>query len=384
MERRRYKNGSGGTDVFVDKLVDIAGNSISQMVRDLVCMVGIDTRSFCRAARTLRRLGGLQVSRETVRTLVESEGNAVIQWHEQPQLPLDFDARTCLTDETEDHKPVSRVYVGVDGFMVPLVTDSEKQKRYKGYQARRKKLKRIKGQHRARLVRRKGADQRYKEFKLATMYDQPMKHKYIRVTSGGVAAVGRILCNMAEDIHLCGATQVIAVADGAAWIKRVLQKNLPKLSTSILDFYHCAQHVKAAAEVLYGKGTAACKKWEKQTLHGMRHEASDQWHRRLETKRSQVKQRSKRRAMEALEGYVGPRKQQMEYADFKRRGLHIGSGPTESACKSETLRLKGCGMRWNAANAAAMMALEASEQNGTWEAYWNHRAGGETRKLQYA
>jgi hypothetical protein len=39
-------------------------------------------------------------------------------------------------------------------------------------------------------------------------------------------------------------------------------------------------------------------------------------------------------------------------------------------CKTTTLRLKGSGMRWDAGNAEAIMALEALEQSGEWKQYW--------------
>jgi hypothetical protein len=34
-----------------------------------------------------------------------------------------------------------------------------------------------------------------------------------------------------------------------------------------------------------------------------------------------------------------------------------------------TLRIKGVGMRWDANNAEAVMALDALEQSGAWEDY---------------
>jgi hypothetical protein len=67
---------------------------------------------------------------------------------------------------------------------------------------------------------------------------------------------------------------------------------------------------------------------------------------------------------------VAERKQMMNYVEWERRGLHIGSGPVESMCKVTTQRVKGPGMRWDADHAEAMMALEALQQSGLWERYW--------------
>src|SRR5205807_1508766 len=52
-------------------------------------------------------------------------------------------------------------------------------------------------------------------------------------------------------------------------------------------------------------------------------------------------------------------------------GRQTGSGPTESMCKATTQRIKGRGMRGDGDNADSIMALEALEQSGGWQAYWD-------------
>ena len=42
--------------------------------------------------------------------------------------------------------------------------------------------------------------------------------------------------------------------------------------------------------------------------------------------------------------YLLSRREKLDYARFRAMGLKIGSGPTESGCKSESRRLKGVGM----------------------------------------
>ena len=79
----------------------------------------------------------------------------------------------------------------------------------------------------------------------------------------------------------------------------------------------------------------------------------------------------KRKAIERLLGYVSDRAEMIRYPEFLALGRQIGSGPTESMCKATTLRLKGRGMRWDRDNAEALMALEALDQSGTWEDYWD-------------
>jgi hypothetical protein len=47
------------------------------------------------------------------------------------------------------------------------------------------------------------------------------------------------------------------------------------------------------------------------------------------------------------------------YTGFQAKAWQIGSGPTKATCKTLTARLKGSGMRWDADNTEAIMALEA-------------------------
>ena len=68
--------------------------------------------------------------------------------------------------------------------------------------------------------------------------------------------------------------------------------------------------------------------------------------------------------------YVGERCAMIGSSEFRPQGWQIGSGTTEATCKALTARLKGSGMRWDAANAEALMALEALTQSGQWDQYW--------------
>src|SRR5262249_50678662 len=80
---------------------------------------------------------------------------------------------------------------------------------------------------------------------------------------------------------------------------------------------------------------------------------------------------SKRAAGLGLLGYVTEREDMIAYPEFHKAGRQIGSGPTESMCKATTLRVKGVGKKWDADNAEAVMILEALDQSGAWEKYWD-------------
>jgi len=358
----------------VDDLIDLAHQSVSLAVREMCCRIGTDSASFTRAAANLDRVGQLKLSDQTLREMVESEGRAVLAWQDHEQLELDFDAGQCVTNATDDGATASRIYVGIDGFMVPMVTDAEKSKRLEKAKARRKRLPRRRGVRRPPLVRRRGADQRYKEFKLVAMYDQEQRHKLMRVTRHGPDGVGKMLRGMAEDVRLHRARQVVAVTDGAEWIAGLIDRNLPKKkTTAILDFYHAAEHVHQTRRMVYGEENQEGKQWAGTLIEGMLHQPFDAWWEVLVTTRSRVRAAAKRKSLDGLMQYLLKRREKLDYARFRAMGLKIGSGPTESGCKSESRRLKGVGMRWTAANAEAMMALESLHQSNLWPTYWQSR-----------
>ena len=358
----------------MDDLIDVAHQSVSLAVREMCCRIGGDSASFARAAGNLDRVGQLKLSDETLREVVESEGKAVLTWQDHEQLELDFDAGRCVTQATGDGQATTRVYVGIDGFMVPMVSDAERSKRFEKAKARRKRLPRRRGVQRRPLVRRRGADQRYKEFKLVAMYDQEQRHKLMRVTRHGVDRAGKMLRAMAEDVRLHRADQVAAVTDGAEWIAGLIDRNLPKRKTTvILDFYHAAEHVHQTRRTVFGEENAEGKQWAGTLIDGLLHQPFDGWWQALAQTRGRVRAASKRQSLDGLMQYLLKRREKLDYARFRSLGLKIGSGPTESGCKSESRRLKGVGMRWNAANAEAMMALESLQQSNLWPTYWQSR-----------
>lgn len=358
----------------MDDLIDVAHQSVSLAVREMCCRIGTDSASFKRAAENLARIGQFKLSDESLRQVVESEGLAVLAWQDHEQLELDFDAGQCTTDATQDHQPTTRVYVGLDGFMLPVVTDGEMGKRFDKWRQRRKKLKRKPGVHRPGLVRRKGADQRYKEFKLVTMYDQDQTRKLMRVTRHGPQRAGKMLRQMRQDIKLHRAREVVAVTDGAEWIARLVERNLPReKTTAILDFYHAAEHVHQTRRVVFGEQDPSGKQWAEELVHAMLNAPWESWWERLVTTRARVRASAKRAALDGLMQYLLTRREKVDYARFREQGLKIGSGVTESGCKSEARRLKGVGMRWTATNAEAMTALEGLQQSNLWPTYWQGR-----------
>jgi hypothetical protein len=374
LARQRYFAKGIGSHTPLDGWLDRATASISHGVREMACRLTQASRSFAKAAENLARCAGLRLSREALRDLVEAEGRAVRAAEQAGRLTPDWDAGACFVpDERGRPTAQTRLYVGVDGFMVAVVRQAEKD-------ARRAKV-RAKRRRRGRKCRplpraRPGAEQAFKEFRVITFYDEPAAHRLVSVTRGSSAQVGRQLRRDAGRVALGKADDKVAVVDGAEWIRRQLREQSLPLDAMELDFYHLAENVHKARRAVYGEADPKDEanpgnRFAARVLHAAKHEGFDGLDRELCCWLKAVRGQAKRKAAMGLLGYVTEREEMVAYPQFTQRGWQIGSGPTESMCKAASLRVKGVGKKWDADNAEAVMTLEALDQSGAWEKYWD-------------
>lgn len=376
LQRTRYFDPVGGSQTPVDRWVELAQRTITLGVRELAARLATDAGSFQRAAANLKQAAGLGLSEETLRQVVESEGRQVLLAQRAEQLELDFMARDCTTCRRPDGQPTTRLYVGMDGVKVPVITQAEKEKRRAQARERRKRRPRGSGARRRRPLPpvKRGADQGYKEFKVVTFYDQEQQHRYVRATRQDHQAAGRLLAQGANRLRLRQARETVAVADGAEWIWKQMDRRVPYLDGQVLDFYHLAEHVHAARRTVFGEEDAAGQGWADDLLHTVRHEGYEPFWARLTQTRAQVSRRPRpRAALDALMGYVAERRTLLDYPRCDRMGWDVGSGSTESMCKALTRRLKQRGMRWDGDHAEEMMALETLAQTDGWAAWYRQR-----------
>ena len=141
-----------------------------------------------------------------------------------------------------------------------------------------------------------------------------------------------------------------------------------------LDFYHLSDNVHKTRRVVFGEDPAEAKdtpgqRWAAAVLHTAKHEGYEALRDQLLVWKGTLRGKKKREG-ERLLDYVTDRRPMIKYPEFLEQGRDIGSGPTESMCRATTERIKGVGMRWEADNAEALMALEALDQSGEWKVYW--------------
>jgi hypothetical protein len=370
MRRTRWSSADISSFTAVDRLVDAAESTVSVGVRELCCRLGKDCRSMERAGKNLNLVGGVLISEENLRTLVESEGKAVLAASRDEQLELDWSAAQCKTT-TPAGVEVSRIYATADGVMVPVTTQAEKDKRRATVRKRRRAKRAARGVRRHRLgAVKKGADQRYKQFFVTSMHDQDQKHRLVGVTRGNHRRLGRLLRQDAARVRLAGASERVGAVDGATCLRNHMDV-LP-LTDLLLDFFHLAENVHVGKRETFGEKSEAGKQWVGDLLHTVRHEGYEAFWNQLTQWASRLRTPSKRKAANRLMHYVAERQEMICYKALEERGCHIGTGAIESMCKAVPLRVKGPGMRWDIENAEAIMALEALEQSNLWDRHWTN------------
>ena len=365
MKRVRWHGPAVGSCTVLDGYLDRAERTVSVGVREMACRLNGGGTNFDRAAADLKHLTQIAMSGESLRGLVESEGKAVLKAFAEGTLPITWTAKDCVAEVDTPGSP-TRVYLGCDGVMAPTVTASEKATRRAKAKDRRRRC----GKKRRPLRRAKaGSDQKYKEFKLVTYYDQDVRHRLVLGTRGNCEEAGRLMRRLAARIDLSAAAEKIGIVDGAPWIAgQVARRNLG-LDALGLDFDHLAENVHKGCRAVFGESDEAGVTWAGEVLHAFKHDGYEAAWDELVTWRGGLRG-AKRAAADALLNYVSDRRGMIRYPQFLAKGWSIGSGPTESCCKTLTQRLKGSGMRWDADNAEAVMALEALRESDLWTTYW--------------
>jgi hypothetical protein len=360
IERVVYWRKGMGTVVPADTFLGIACSRYSPGVRELACREAMGA-SFRQAAEDLGRVGQIDLSDEMVRRIVEAEGRRVLEAQKDRQLPAGWTVEACR----EKPQGPTCVISGADGVKVPMITEGEKQKRRAHRREGRKG-----SSKRQRGRKRKGSDQAYKEFKIVAFYDPSHEHQYAVGTSGDHRVLGRLMRREAGRLGLDRASVSYSVSDGAEWIRKQYQSQLPMLTANVLDYYHLRDHLIRAAQTLFGEDSPEGRAWRKRMSGCVIEKGPVDLLSELRSLRPSLRSSAKRKALTELENYIAPRIEMLRYPDFLAQGYEIGSGPTEAFCKTLTARLKGSGMRWDKPNAEALMALAAIRQSDLWSTYW--------------
>ena len=144
------------------------------------------------------------------------------------------------------------------------------------------------------------------------------------------------------------AGELVVLSDGAAWIRNVCEEVFAGLKTTfILDQFHALDCAAAAVRAI-----APDRSKRKARMERIKAQSNDG---RVDLAVAELKRHRERdEAVEVCVRCTEANKDRMRYDVYRKRGLPVGSGVVESACKRIVgNRLKWAGYRWSKAGAGA-------------------------------
>jgi hypothetical protein len=162
--------------------------------------------------------------------------------------------------------------------------------------------------------------------------------------------------------------KLVKVADGVDDNWSFLTDELPE-GDEALDFFHATEHLHDAVAAAYGDGTMRTRHRYEELREILRDEPGGVGRviRALDHLRQQHPRSEHIRRCAA---YFRKHKHRMDYAGLKARGLPIGSGLVEAACKTLVAqRLKLSGMRWGT-GAQAILTARGWDQSDRFHEAW--------------
>lgn len=362
LSRRYFWSRATGGMCPLDALVGIQYGTVTSGARCLLCTLGI-IHDFKQASVDLLRVAGLGVSAERLRQIVESEGRRITESRLSGRFEPGWSASAS-----------EQVYVGADGVMVRGVTETEKRKRRDKHEKNRRKRREAGIGNTKRLpTRKRGTTDTFKEMKIGIFYTPDKTNVLTFATAEDHAEFGKRLEKHANRLALDQCPTVVSLTDGAPWIRNRILDHIPYISAMLLDFYHLSEHIWDAAKCCLGD-TDAAKQWARDQLHELKHVGAAGVIDAIAALNKNVRASPKKKRLRVLRDYITERWEMVEYPKALSQGWDIGSGPTEAMCKNLTLRLKRTGMKWDPANAEALMNLAALRESGQWDRWWEAAA----------
>ncbi len=169
------------------------------------------------------------------------------------------------------------------------------------------------------------------------------------------------------------AARVCGLSDGARWIQRFFDSRCP-YAVRILDFPHAVGYLAQVASACFDAAPEAAAWLERQRTElkdGDPRRVVAELHRLSLDAHEQDAPAARQVAIADAHDYLKVRLPMIEYAHFRAQGDPIGSGASESANKLVVeRRLKGAGMHWQRAHVNPMLVLTTTAANDRWDELW--------------
>lgn len=337
-----------------DELLDIAGTSFSPGVRRLMAKSGSDD-AFEKGRLDLEEYSGVEVGTKDVERISERIGNEIEKCQK--------DERTRILAQdipVRSEKNIPVMYIECDGTGVPVIPEE--------------------------LEGRKGKQEdgsaKTREAKIGCVFTQtdldekgrPVRDSNSTTYVGAIEAAEKFGDRLeAEAIRrgMWNAETVVVLGDGAVWVRNLVEQHFYG-AIQIVDFYHAKEHLHKLLQLLF----CSQEKLKEQEPIWIKWFEDGNIEEIVKTAKQlcpDPNQTCKEIGKEI--GYFEENVNRMRYADYKNKGLFVGSGVIEAGCKTVVgKRLKQSGMRWSVRGANAIIVLRCCILSNRFDEYWEHRA----------
>jgi hypothetical protein len=320
-------------------------DEISPGLMPLVCLAGTLLPFADAAEDVLKRFAGVRTSASTVLRCTEAAGERLRAQQKQGRMVRPTQAEPKWTAPRDAGQP--KAYVGLDAFSVPM----------QGAGAG-------KAEHRMLYT--------------ALLYTPKKEHARYLVDFE-LDALAEQVRSQAATVGVAQVNELIAVTDGGSGLEEALQRHLAENLTTILDWYHAAEHLCDFAKVWHARDEPARTQWQQQAKGILYEQGGEALLTHLHALNLPPGTSAEvHEELRKLIGYFENNRHRTDYPRYRQNGWDIGSGPTEAGCKIIGERLRGSGMRWVEEGAATVAALRALYVSGgkLWDGFWSqpHRA----------
>ena len=339
--RRAYYRGSRCPQGFIpyDDAVGLR-DEVRPGFRPRVCLAGTLAPFAEAGAEVLKRLCGVRLSASTVRRVTEGEGERLRAQLKDGRMVKPEPAEPKWTRPPETQAPTA--YVGLDAFRVPMHGGC-------------------------------GAKVEHRMLYTAVLYSPDKKQKRYWVDFE-LDVLAEQVRAQASAVGIQKVSELIAITDGGNGLEEALCRHLASDVTTILDWYHAAEHVCDFARVWFAKDEVERVRWQTEAKGILYERGGAALLTVLGSLASGPSPSSgAREELRKLIGYFENNVHRTDYPSYRAKGWDIGSGPTESACKQIGVRLTGAGMRWAEDGAVTVAALRALYISGgkLWDGFWS-------------
>jgi hypothetical protein len=336
--------GAGDFSELAERLISYTGQAVGGM--------------FAQAQATLRRLLGLEVTARTVeavslrrgRRVIAAEGRAVAASH-----------------RVEAEERAERLVIGVDGVLIGRVDQQHR---------RRSSAKKGPVPEKGRLTNF------WKEVKVCVVYGidaagKAAGRKTYCATQGSPEAFAERVVVEAARRGAAWARELVFLGDGARWIWNLCAREFPR-AIQVLDWYHAVEHLWEAGRAQFGETSERLAGWVKEQegrLYAGRVARVIETLKALAAATGEAPpgapETDPRVVLRRNAGYFEENALRMNYPEYRARGIPIGSGLVESACKHVVAsRLRGPGMRWDEEGAETILHLRCLAESDRWDEFW--------------